>query len=311
MTLTDEELVRRVRAALNELASGQRDGEVGLAVERGVSSEPGHRGRHVGWWAAVAAVVAVVAAAGYLMAGRPGASSTSAPVTAAEYELNVPGARPTDERPLTAATLATAVWGLDGGYLHVAIRPGSGARSDELPGGGVTITNVAGRATWISTVEGVGTAWWRRPNGDLWIVRLHHPDAGSLSASVIDWMQHIKPPTQSTGEFVLNRPGLTLMRTDTGGDVHTTTRTWRIGDAAVVLSIASNTDATGFANMLDRGLPTVVRVAGRNGWRVEDPRTGEVRISWDADTDGSWASLTIPTELRDREVDIVNALTTG
>jgi hypothetical protein len=112
----------------------------------------------------------------------------------------------------------------------------------------------------------------------------------------------IDTPTNYTSDDTTLRP----VAADRAGPRSTRTRIWRVDDEELVLLEIEDSDAAGFSNVLARGRPTAITVAGRPGWLTHDDEN--VLVDWQTDSDGPWATLTIPAGLTARLDQLLGAL---
>lgn len=312
--MTEDEIVQRVRDALDELADTPQTWSASEQFGLMPLTEMQRPSRWRLAAAAAAAILVLVAVGGALWLERQPQSSRSSstaafdtlPADAHHYDLRYPSAHSTSDANGTATTARVAVWQVGEGYLGLTVRPGVSPGFPGINGDAVRLDDVPGEAWWTTTARvDEATIWWERPDEDLWLLHLIHPEALSMSATVVGWMQRMSVAPDNS--FQLDVPGAVLTRTDPAGTVRTTSRTWQIEGHDVTLLITEASDAAGFTNMITTGAATRTRVLDRPALRVVDTTTGTTLVGWDTVNSG-WAYLHIPNALGRNEAAIIDAL---
>ncbi len=110
--------------------------------------------------------------------------------------------------------------------------------------------------------------WWERPDGALWIISLDRQGADAMSDQLIDWIASIQGTGAGADTLRLDRPDVTLIRSDPAGDLVATQRTWSLDGHTVALDITLDGDAIGFSNLLDVGPPDTTELARSTGLAI-------------------------------------------
>ena len=236
------------------------------------------------------------------------------------YDLNVQGARLTDDEPGTAKTTDSAIWHHeDGTYISLTViprEPGGpkGLRQPMEP----IATFPADRSTaWYGELETTpgkvsSELWWEHPDQSVWLMDAYWygaspPDsADARRDQFVRWALDISTPSESSYE--LHDPGIQLVGARRSGQLRTRVRTWDYNGKQIVLLVIENSARVELANLLARGVPQSTTIESSIGSVVTDAG-GDVTVGWVADelTD-TWATLSIPAALASQTDNIVHSL---
>jgi hypothetical protein len=158
--------------------------------------------------------------------------------------------------------------------------------------------------------------WWSRSDGDVWLLSAYWYGQQSVRAAdgradLRDWALGIEPGPTAASEtpYVIVDPAMQLVAFDYGGDLRSRARVWRYRDREITLLAIEDSAAAGLSNLLARGMPERVTVAGHDGWMVSSASPPGTIIGWQLDTPHlAWVTLTIPPELTDHTDVILAAL---
>lgn len=218
------------------------------------------------------------------------------------YELVLGDAELVKDETLTPSNTDVALWTDDAQqrYLSLTVRPGLAEAHHPEPAGlgsmqeDAQFPAVQGRA-WFSETNGSQVRsirmWWSRADGDVWLLTAHwygqQPiDAADGSAVLRDWALGIEaaPSAAVATPYEIADPAMQIVASDRASDLRSRARVWRYRDHEVTLVAIENSAAAGFSNLLARGAPEQLTVAGHSGWMVTSPSPAETIIGWQLDT---------------------------
>lgn len=286
MSLTDEQVVDRLRMALDEVATAPVPETTNVVTLR-------REERHAGRWLAVAAATVLVAAGVTALAVRNG--NDQAPAT-----TPAPTTTPT---PVTTEAPTTTAVPPEGVTMPIAID------SPDFVAGEVTPVSQSG-------MGGVSMAWVRSDGGAVLTLRMSPDDVqpyltgyGLTDAEIADLGAQIVPGSGLPYLLPVDGWEMTGLGQPFGGSWLEQTFTPAVTDPlssyipTVQLTVG---DYRGQLEALSQGQVTPVTIHGDSGWRV-DLADGTVVI-WKLGSTGEWAQMIVAPELSNQVDALVAAI---
>lgn len=243
------------------------------------------------------------------------------------YDLTINGALLVTDETGSPRTIDNVVWsnGTTETYLTLTVRPGIAAAYPTPSGLGPMAEDEsfplgAGRASFSDVKADQTrsiTMWWARPDGDVWLLDAYwygtSPlNTGQATQTLREWALGIKvgSATRDIASFETADPTMSRFAFERSGDLRDRVRVWEYRGQQITLHTIEYSHAEGgLSNLLAKGKPMRVSVAGNDALIVVDGESMDTVIGWQVATPTSgWITLTIPSDLADEVDAIVAAL---